>query len=128
MNAKGRFYSMVNTNALLFIEDGGCLGRIASRYALGGSQWGVINEIESWPGQPWLCFYTLSYQIRPWSTVGTDIVVIATVVPIFLVLVLLPFIPGFRSLPRALGLYRIVWRSYLPEVRPPSPGRGVIPP
>ncbi len=112
VGAKGRFFNMDNTKALLFIADGGYLGQIASKYALGGGQWGVMNEIGSWPGQPWLWFYTLFYQVPPWSTVGTDIVVIATVVPIFLVLILFPFIPGLRSLPRALGLYRIVWRSY----------------
>jgi hypothetical protein len=112
VNAKGAFYSMDNTKALLFVADGNYLGQVASKYALQGSQWGVMNEIGSWPGQPWLWFYTLFYQVPPWSTVGTDIIVIATVTPLFLILIFLPFIPGLRSLPRLLGLYRLVWRSY----------------
>ena len=112
VNAKGSFFSMDNTKALLFVADGDYLGQLASKYALQGSQWGVMNEIGSWPGQPWLWFYTLFYQIPPWSTVGTDIVVIATVTPIFALLFFLPFIPGLRSLPRLLGIYRLVWRPY----------------
>jgi hypothetical protein len=112
VNAKGSFFSMDNTKALLFVADGNYLGQLASKYALQGNQWGVMNEIGSWPGQPWLWFYTLFYQIPPWSTVGTDIVVIATVTPIFALLIFLPFIPGLRSLPRLLGLYRLVWRPY----------------
>jgi len=112
VNAKGSFYSMDNTKALLFIEDGSHLGQIAAKYALQGNRWGVMNEIGSWPGQPWLWFYTFFYQVPPWSTIGTDIIVIVTVVPIFAILFLVPFIPGLRSLPRALGLYRLAWRSY----------------
>jgi hypothetical protein len=112
VNAKGRFFSMDNTKALLFVADGSYLGQLASKYALQGNQWGVMNEIGSWPGQPWLWFYTFFYQVPPWSTIGSDIVVIATVTPLFLVLALLPFIPGLRSLPRGLRLYRLVWRPY----------------
>jgi hypothetical protein len=28
------------------------------------------------------------------------------------VLLLLPFIPGLRSLPRRLGVYRLIWRQH----------------
>jgi hypothetical protein len=127
VNAPGRFYSMDNTKALLFIADGNYLGQLASKYALQGSQWGVMNEIGSWPGQPWLWFYTLFYQVPPWSTVGTDIVVIATVTPLFLVLIFLPFIPGLRSLPRVLGIYRLVWRSYYRKHGAGGAGEGKTP-
>jgi hypothetical protein len=106
------FFSMDNTKALLFVADGNYLGQLASKYALQGNQWGVMNEIGNWPGQPWLWFYSFFYQVPPWSTIGTDIVVIVTVTPIFLILLFLPFIPGLRSLPRGLRLYRLVWRPY----------------
>ena len=71
-----------------------------------------MNEVGSWPGQPWLSAYALLYQIPPWKNVGTDIIVIVTVIPLFLILLFLPFIPGLRSLPRRLGVYRLIWRSY----------------
>jgi hypothetical protein len=112
IDAPGKAYSMGYTKSLLFIADGNYLGNIASKYALQGGQWGVMNEIGSWPGQPWLWFYTLFYQVPPWSTVGTDIVVIATVTPLILLVMFLPFLPGLRSIPRWIGVYRLIWRDY----------------
>jgi len=121
IDAAGRAYAMNHTKSLLFLEDGGYLASIAKRYSLQGNRWGVMNEIGSWPGQPWLWFYTVFYQIPPWSKVGTDIIVIATVIPIFLVLTFLPFIPGLRDLPRLLGVYRRIWRPYYRQyVLPPK--------
>ena len=34
---------------------------------LTGSQWGVMNETGSYPGQPWLWLYTLWYQVPGWT-------------------------------------------------------------
>lgn len=110
----GSLYSMDYTKVLLFLEDGQYLGQVAQTYSLGGQRWGVTNEIGNWPGQPWLWGYSLFYQIPPWINYsqGSDIIVIATVSVIFLLLFFLPLIPGLRSLPRALGLYRVIWRDY----------------
>ena len=36
----------------------------ATAMGLTGSQWGVMNETGSYPGQPWLWLYTLWYQVR----------------------------------------------------------------
>ena len=108
----GEFYSTNHTKSLLYLADGEYLGNIAEQYHQQGDQWGVMNEVGSWPGQPWLSVYALLYQIPPWKNVGTDIIVIVTVIPLFLILLFLPFIPGLRSLPRRLGVYRLIWRSY----------------
>lgn len=107
-----RAYSMDYTRALLFIADGNYLGEIATKYALGGQQWGVMNEIGSWPGQPWLWFYSGFYQIPPWVNWGTDIAVIATVTLLILLVLFVPFIPGLRDIPRWIGVYRLIWRRY----------------
>ena len=107
-------YTMNYTKSLLFLEDSNYMGEIAAQYTLQGQRWGVMNEIGNWPGQPWLWFYSGFYQIPPWVNYsqGSDIIVIATVVVLVGILLFLPFIPGLRSLPRWIGLYRLVWRDY----------------
>ncbi len=112
VDAPGSFYSEDYTRSLLFLADGQYMAGIADGYHLLGEQWGVMNEIGSWPGQPWLAPYALWYHIPPWSTSGTDISVVVTVLGLALVVFLVPFIPGLRSLPKALGVYKLVWRSY----------------
>jgi hypothetical protein len=42
-----------------------------------------------------------------------------------LAFVLIPFIPGVRSIPCWIPLYRLIWRGYYREARqavPPAPG------
>ena len=39
-----------------------------SRQHLGGDQWGMMNEIGNYPGQPWMWLYTFWYQVKPFST------------------------------------------------------------
>jgi hypothetical protein len=110
----GSLYSMDYTRVLLYLADGNYLGQVAQHYTLSGQRWGVTNEIGNWPGQPWLWAYSLFYQIPPWVNYsqGSDIMVIATVTVLFLLLFFLPLIPGLRSLPRVIGLYRVIWRDY----------------
>lgn len=105
-------FSMDYTKALLYIEDGNYIGDIANKYNLNGSQWGMMNEIGSWPGQPWLWIYTVFYQIPPWSNWGMDLSVMVTVIPLFILLFFLPFIPVLRDIPRWIGIYRLIWRNY----------------
>ena len=112
IDAPGNTYSMNYTKSLLFIEDGSYLGKIASLYNLTGSQWGVMGEIGSWPGQPWLWFYAMWYNVPLWSNIGTDILAVATVIPVVLFFLLIPFIPGVRSLPRVVRVYRRIWKPY----------------
>jgi hypothetical protein len=105
-------YSTNNTSSLLYIADGNYLGDIATYYNLQGPQWGVMNEIGSWPGQPWLWWYSAFYNIPGWSSIGTDILAVASALPFIAIFIFLPFIPGLRNIPRWIPLQRLIWRSY----------------
>ncbi len=108
-----RFYQTNFTKALLFLSDGGYLESLAAKQHLLGSQWGMMNETGNYPGQAWLWLYTFWYQIPPFSTSdNADAQVWALMAILSLGLVGIPFIPGVRSLPRYVPLYRLIWRDY----------------
>ncbi len=115
IDAPGDTYSTDNTKSLLYMEDGDYLGKIANKYLLQGPQWGVTNELGSWPGQPWLWFYQMWYNIPLWSDNGSDILAVVSVLVVVIFFLLAPYIPGVRSLPRGLRLYRLIWRPYYRE-------------
>ncbi|WP_304606052.1 hypothetical protein [Actinotalea lenta] len=121
--APGNFYSTDNTKQILFMGDGGYLDAAASATHLQGNQWGMMNETGSYPGQQWLAPFSFWYQLPFFNseadsglaatlTANGDIYIMAIVVVFTLVVMLLPFIPGLRELPRVLGLHRLVWRRY----------------
>jgi hypothetical protein len=111
--AQGRFYQTDYTRPLLFIADGTYLQSLASDQHLLGSQWGMTNETGRYPGQAWLWLYTFWYQVKPFSGSGNaDALVWALMMLLTLGLVLVPFIPGVRSIPRWLPVHRLIWRSY----------------
>jgi hypothetical protein len=119
-----RFYQSDFTKALLFLADGGYLESLASQQHLLGGQWGMMNETGNYPGQAWLWLYTFWYQIPPFSTsANADAQIWAIMAVLSLGLVLIPFIPGVRSLPRWIPLYRLIWRDYYgrAEGREPAP-------
>jgi hypothetical protein len=108
-----RFYQTNFTKSLLFLADGGYLEDLAGRQNLLGSQWGMMNETGNYPGQAWLWLYTFWYQIPPFSTSdNADAQIWALMGILSIGLVGIPFIPGVRSLPRYLPLYRLIWRDY----------------
>ena len=108
-----RFYQTNFTKALLFLADGSYLETVASQQNLLGSQWGMMNETGSYPGQAWLWLYTLWYQVPPFSTSdNADAQIWAIMAILSLALVLIPFIPGVRSIPRWVPIYRWIWRDY----------------
>jgi hypothetical protein len=112
----GRFYQTDYTLPLLFMGDGGYLPSLASDAHLLGSQWGMMNETGSYPGQSWLWLYTMWYQLPPFSgNTNADLMVVLTITVLSLGLVLVPFIPVVRNLPRWLPLYRLIWRDYYHE-------------
>jgi hypothetical protein len=95
------------------MEDGTYFGQVASAEHLLGKQWGVMNETGSYPGQPWLWLYTAWYQIKPFDTnPSVDLIAIALTSLATLLLLLIPFIPGLRDIPRWIPLHRLIWRSY----------------
>ncbi len=109
----GRFYETDYTKPLLFMADGGYLPGLAKVQKLAGSQWGMMNETGRYPGQAWLWLYTLWYQIPPYNTASNaDLLVVLTIGLLTTLLLLVPFIPGLRDLPRWLGLHRLVWREH----------------
>jgi hypothetical protein len=78
---------------------------------LGGDQWGMMNEVGNYPGQPWMWLYTFWYQVKPFSTSGNaDALVWGLMVVLTIGLVFVPFIPGLRSVPRLIPVHRLIWR------------------
>lgn len=111
LTTRGTFYSSDETKPLLLLADGAYLEAQARAEHLGGDQWGMMNETGNYPGQPWLWLYTFWYQVPPFSTSdNADAWVWSLMALLTLVFVLVPFIPGLRSLPRYLGVHRLIWR------------------
>jgi hypothetical protein len=109
----GGFYQTDYTKPLLFLADGSYLSGKAQDEHLVGSEWGMTNETGSFPGQAWLWAYTFWYQVPPFThTANADVEIWAIMAVLTLGLVLLPWIPGLRSIPRAVPVYRIIWRDY----------------
>jgi len=115
------FYQTDYTLPLLFVADGvanvagddGYMAQRAVDQHLGGDQWGMMNETGSFPGQPWLWLYTMWYQVKPFSTSGNaDSLVWGLMMVLTLGFVFIPFIPGLRSIPRWIPVYKLVWRDY----------------
>jgi hypothetical protein len=119
----GSFYRTDYTKPLLFLADGAYLEDQARAQHLGGDQWGMMNETGRYPGQAWLWLYTFWYQVKPFSTSGNaDALVWAVMAVLSLALVLIPFLPGVRSLPRHLGVHKLIWRDYYRMRRSDSSG------
>ena len=107
------FYQTDFSRPLLYMSDGGYLASLAQDQKLTGSQWGMMNETGRYPGQAWLWLYTMWYQIPPYSgSANADIMVVFTVAGLSLLLVLVPFIPGIRDLPRWIPIHRLIWREH----------------
>jgi hypothetical protein len=114
------FYEENYTKPLLFLADGGYMSDLAGAQNLHGDQWGMMNETGNYPGQAWLWLYTMWYQIPPFKTSGNaDALIWAIMMILSLGLILVPFIPGLRSIPRLIPIYRLVWRDYYREHTPP---------
>jgi hypothetical protein len=108
-----QFYQTDYTKPLLFMADGGLLAARAQSQHLLGEQWGMMNETGSYPGQVWLWLYTFWYQIAPFNTsVNADALVMMIMGVMSLGLILIPFIPGVRDIPRWVPIYRYIWRDY----------------
>jgi hypothetical protein len=110
------FYEENYTKPLLFLADSGYLDDLAGAQNLHGDQWGMMNETGNYPGQAWLWLYTMWYQIPPFKTSGNaDALIWAIMMILSLALILVPFIPGVRSIPRLIPIYRLIWRDYYRE-------------
>jgi hypothetical protein len=125
----GRFYQTDYTQPLLFIGDGTYLSGLASDAKLTGSQWGMMNETGSYPGQTWLWLYTMWYQVPPFtSTSGflgfnssnADLGIILLMTLLTVALALVPFIPILRDIPRWIPIHRLIWRGYYAPRKGPA--------
>ena len=112
LTTRDTFYGTDETKPLLLIADGSYLEDQARVDHLGGDQWGMMNETGNYPGQAWLWLYTFWYQVKPFSTSGNaDALVWGVMMLLSLGLLLVPFIPGLRSLPKHLGVHKLIWRA-----------------
>jgi len=117
--AQGNFYQTDYTKQILFMGDGAYLDDAATAANLQGDTWGMMNETGSYPGQAWLWLYSAWYQIPPFNNEesapfgsNADAYIFYIMGILTLGLVLVPFIPGVRSIPRWIPVHRLVWRDY----------------
>ncbi len=130
--SSGGFYQTDYTRPLLFMGDGTYLPSLAEDQHLLGSQWGMMNETGSYPGQTWLWLYTFWYQIPPYNgNASADLMVVLTMAVLSAALVLVPFIPGIRDIPRWIPVHRLIWRDYYRReggAQSPRPAAGATDP
>jgi hypothetical protein len=85
----------------------------------------MMNETGSYPGQAWLWMYSLWYQLPQtnsdgtWLTDHADPGIFYLVMILTLLLLLVPFIPGLRSIPKWIPIHRLIWRDYYRSQRTP---------
>jgi len=122
--ANRSFYGTNFTKPLLFMNDGSYFEDKATSMNLSGDQWGVMNETGSYPGQPWLWLYTLWYYLPGFSaSANVDMIAVYLTGLATILLMLVPFIPGLRDIPRLIPVHRLIWRSWeRPQPAPPSAG------
>jgi hypothetical protein len=121
--AQRQFYGTDFTKPLLFIADGGYYNTLATNMHLTGDQWGVMNETGSYPGQPWLWLFQMWYHVSPFQNSGSvDIWAVYLTGIATVLLLLVPFIPGLRDIPRLIPVHRLIWRGdgSQPGDQPPS--------
>jgi hypothetical protein len=125
--AQRQFFGTDFTKPLLFIADGGYYNTLATNMHLTGDQWGVMNETGNYPGQPWLWLYQMWYHVNPFAnSPSVDIwAVYLTGIATFLLL-LIPFLPGLRDIPRLIPVHRLIWRNWEPPA-PQAPAGGTAP-
>ncbi len=110
--AKNPFYGTNFTRPLLFIEDSAYFANQAQAMHLTGDQWGVMNETGSYPGQPWLWLYTLWYQTSWGNSPNADLIATYMTGLGTILLLLVPFIPGLRDIPRLIPAHRLIWQAW----------------
>jgi hypothetical protein len=128
--AQTKFYGTNYTKPLLFIADGGYYANLATSLHLTGGQWGVMNETGSYPGQPWLWLYQLWYHVAPFnSSANVDVWAVYLTGIATILLLLVPFIPGLRDIPRLVPVHRLIWRHdwSQPADEPASPAAHAAP-
>ena len=115
------FYGTDFTKPLLFLEDGAYYANLATADHLTGDQWGVMNETGSYPGQPWLWLFQMWYHVHGWSNSDNiDLIAIYMTGLATVLLLLIPFIPGLRDIPRWIPVHRLIWRNWNQQAAQPA--------
>ncbi|MBW4042709.1 MAG: hypothetical protein HIU86_11410 [Acidobacteria bacterium] len=113
IRSEGGFAGLDVTRPTLFLGDGAYFNDLAATLHLSGDQWGVMNETGDYPGQSWLWLFSLWYQIPAiGGAPNADVLAVGLIGLLSIALVLVPFIPGLRTLPRLIPIHRLVWRDY----------------
>lgn len=124
MTGQGQFFQTDQTKQLLLMGDGSYMDDKATSLNLQGNTWGMMNEAGSWPGQQWLAFASVWYQLPAFNapddatgftrtlTDNADVIIAGILVLLLCTFLFTPFIPGLRDLPRWIPLHRLVWKSY----------------
>lgn len=117
---QGEVESGANTTYVIrFLFDTGVLWDVATEYNLTVPQWGMLSVGEPpWSLQYWLAPYNelenATGNIPWWNDIENG----TTGAFAFLILILLPYIPGIRAIPDKLKLYKLFWNRYtVPEMR-----------
>ncbi len=111
--ADGKFFATNYTKPLLFMGDGSYLSDLATEQHLTGDQWGAMNETGLYPGQTWLWLFTMWYQIPFFAdSSASDLAIVIVMGFLTLLLVLVPYIPILRDIPRWIPIHRLIWRDY----------------
>ena len=112
-----RFYATNYTKPLLFLSAGEYFEKRAESQHLLGTQWGMMNETGSYPGQVWLWLFSFWYQVEPFKeSPNADALIFVVMGALSLAFICVPFIPGLNRLPRRLGVHRLIWRRHYREV------------
>lgn len=113
IQSEGGFFATDPTSRILFLGDGAYFNNLATSQHLTGDQWGMMNETGSYPGQSWLWLFSFWYQIPIIGNLpNADLVVVVIMGVLTLLLALVPFLPGIRSLPRLIPIHKLIWRDY----------------
>jgi hypothetical protein len=81
-----------------------------------------MNETGSYPGQPWLWLYQLWYHIKPFNnSLSVDVWAVYMTGIATVLLLLIPFIPGLRDIPRLIPVHRLIWHDWSPGGPPVAP-------
>ncbi|GAB3122415.1 hypothetical protein [Glaciibacter psychrotolerans] len=113
IQSEGGFFNTDYTRSILFLGDGAYFPGLADSMHLTGDQWGVMNETGNYPGQSWLWLFSFWYQVPLIGNLANaDLMVVLIMLVLTVILALIPFIPGLRSVPRWIPIHRLIWRDY----------------
>ena len=120
--SQGNYFQSDNTKQTLFLGDGSYFNDQSTASNLQGDTWGMMNETGRYPGQAWLWLYSFWYQIPPFNNedshpfgANADAWIMVIMGALSLGLIIMPLIPGVRSLPYKIKIHRLIWKNYYQE-------------